>query len=265
MKFIAAVAHFHPHLNKLSRRLPRARRQLQGFAKATPSAGRVPPPHCAVAAVAVELMRQGNRIMALAVLTAHQAYLRPDELFSIRGKDLIAPTTLSGALAHWCLLLGPLETRRPTKSGVFDDSVLLDHPRLDWTLPLLAQLKSSGSPKECIWPFTRASFTRAFGRAVRALGLRSWGFVPYSLRHSGPSWDKTEARLTLDEIQRRGRWQNPKTVMRYERSSRVSALLSTLQPAVATYLLRCEEFLQQYVEGAVPLPELPQSVRPSCS
>ena len=202
--------------------------------------------------------------MGVAVLTAHQAYLRPLELFSIRRKDLIPPATGSGALAHWCLLLGPWETRRPTKSGVYDDSVLLDHPSLEWTLPLLAGLKQ-GAPDGCIWPFTREAFTRSFGRAVRALGLRSWGFVPYSLRHSGPSWDKVEGRLSLDEIQRRGRWQNPKTVMRYERSSRVSALLSTLSPAVVRYLQRCEKFLRQFVVGDAPLPELPPLGRGSSS
>ena len=148
---------------------------------------------------------------------------------------------------------------------MYDDSVLVDNPSLEWTLPFLQELKLEGLDHECIWPFTRGAFARAFGRAVRHLGLRSWGFVPYSLRHSGPSWDRSELHLTLDEVQRRGRWQGPKTVMRYERSSRVSALLSTLPPAAAAYLHHCERFLQRYVEGRVAPPKMPAGVVGTCS
>ena len=267
MKFLAAISHHHPQLGRRSNKLLRARRQLQGYAKAMPCSSRVPPPSCAVAAVAVELCRLGSlgRPMAIATLTAHQCYLRPDELFSLRRKDVIGPTGRRGALQHWCLLLGPLEMRRPTKAGVYDDSVMVDNPGLEWTLPFLLELKQAGPEHECIWPFTRGAFTRAFGRAVRNLGLKSWGFVPYSLRHSGPSADRSEQRLTLEEVQRRGRWQNPKTVMRYERSSRVSALLSTLAPPAAAYLQHCERFLRRYVAGHAALPKMPAGVGGTCS
>ena len=83
MKFLASVGHFHPSLEKSARALPRARRLLQGWSRMQPAAARVPPPNCAVCAVAVEIARDGCRDMSVATL-AHQCYLRPDELHSLR-------------------------------------------------------------------------------------------------------------------------------------------------------------------------------------
>ena len=257
MKFLAAVGHFFPMLGKGSRTLPRARRMVQGWAKTTPAGSRVPPPNCAVCGVAVEMVREGQQDMAIAALVAHQAYLRPDELHSLRRRDVVPPQGGRGNENMWSLVLGPLDTRTPTKTGIFDDSVVLDHPTLMWLGPHMHRLRNAGDLDECIWPFSREAFGRTFAKCVRRLGLQKWGFVPYSLRHSGPSWDRSEKRLSLLEVQRRGRWMDPRTVVRYERSSRTSVLLSTLTRSLVAYLRRCEDCLQQYVEASRPLPRLP--------
>ena len=257
MKFLAAVGHFFPQLGKGSRALPRARRMLQGWSKVCPASARVPPPNCAVCALAVEMVRDQQVDMAVATLIAHQCYLRPDELHSLRRRDVIAPQGGRGGEGCWSLLLGPVDLRRPTKTGIFDDSVLVDHPTLLWLARHIARLKSCGDPEEPIWPFSRAAYGRQFAKGVRRLQLDHWGFVPYSLRHSGPSWDRNDRRLSLLEIQRRGRWQDPRTVVRYERSSRISALLSTLSRTWVSYLRLCETHLRRYVEGDFPCPKLP--------
>ena len=116
MKFLASVGHFHPSLGKSAGALPRARRLLQGWSRMEPAAARVPPPHYAVCAVAVEIARDGHRDMNIAPLLAHQCYLRPDELHSLRRQDLIPPQGSQGAEASWSLLLGPIDLRRPTKT-----------------------------------------------------------------------------------------------------------------------------------------------------
>lgn len=257
MKFLAAVGHFFPQLGKGSRSLPRARRMLQGWSKVCPASARVPPPNCAVCALAVEMARDRQVDMAVATLIAHQCYLRPDELHSLRRRDVIAPQGGRGGEGCWSLLLGPVDLRRPTKTGIFDDSVLVDHPMLLWLGRHIARLKTCGDQEEPIWPFTRAAYGRQFAKGVRRLQLGHWGFVPYSLRHSGPSWDRNDRRLSLLEIQRRGRWLDPRTVVRYERSSKISALLSTLSRTWVSYLRLCETHLRQYVEGDIPCPKLP--------
>ena len=97
MKFLAAVGHFFPQLAKGTKALPRARRMLQGWSKVTPANARVPPPNCAVCALAVEMVRDQQVDMAVATLIAHQCYLRPDELHSLRKQDAIPPTGRVGA------------------------------------------------------------------------------------------------------------------------------------------------------------------------
>ena len=107
----------------------------------------------------------------------------------------IPPQGGRGAESAWSLLLGPVDLRKPTKGGIFDDSVLIDHLTLLWLAPLVAKLKASGDQDDPIWPFTRAACGRQFAKGVRKLHLEHWGFVPYSLRHSGPSWDRSERRV----------------------------------------------------------------------
>ena len=199
---MASVGHFHPSLGKSATALPRARRLLQGWSRMEPAAARVPPPHCAVCAVAVEIARDGYRDMSIATLLAHQCYLRPDELHSLRRQDLIPPQGSQGAEASWSLLLGLINLRRPTKTGIFDDCVLVDNPSLSWIQDHLRRLRLAGRLDEPLRPFSRANYKRVFGRAVRRLSLSAWGRVPYSLRHSGPSWDRSSRRLSLQEIQR---------------------------------------------------------------
>ena len=256
-KFLAAVGHFHPELGRATRALPRARRMLQGWGRLQPTGTRVPPPHCAVAGVAVEMAKDGHIDMSIATLTAHQAYLRPEELHSLRKQDAVRPTGRSGAESAWSLLLGPIELRKPTKTGIFDDCVMLDHPELLWTTEHLARYKALGDQSDRLWPWTREAYEREFAIVVKRLGLSSWGLVPYSLRHSGPSWDRSMNRLSLAEVQRRGRWLDQRTVMRYEKSSRTSALLADLNPVFLRYLRRCESALQLFVEDPRQAPVLP--------
>ena len=71
------------------------------------------------------MARDGKVDMSVATLTAHQAYLRPEELHSLRRQEVIAPQGRSGAEASWALFLGPIEERKPTKTQVYDDSVLV--------------------------------------------------------------------------------------------------------------------------------------------
>ena len=153
------------------------------------------------------------------------------------------------AEARLSLLLEPIDLRRPTKTGIFDDCVLVDNPAFSWIRDHLRRFHLAGKLDKPLWEFRRANYTRVFGHAVRRLRLSAWGLVPYSLRHSGPSWDRSSPRLSLREIQRRGRWGDPKIVIHYEQSSRTSALLSTLEPNSVRFLRLCEKSLRPFVEG----------------
>ena len=160
----------------------------------------------------MELSVEGERDMAVATLVGHSAYLRPEELFSLRCQDVLEPASTTGVYCHWTLLLGPLETRKPTKTGVFDDCVILDHPSLQWLGSHLRRLKNGREPHEIIWPFARDRYAQRFKAVAKKAGMEKWNLVPYSLRHSGPSWDRATRHRTLQEVQRRGRWMTEKCV-----------------------------------------------------
>ena len=62
--------------------------------------------------------------MALGVILATDAYLRPGELLDLTTKSIIpAQTNMGPAFRHVALLLAPSEFGKATKTGVFNDSV----------------------------------------------------------------------------------------------------------------------------------------------
>jgi len=213
-----------------------------------------------VCGIVVELVRTGRVDMALACLIATSAYLRPGELLGLRGADVVAPMPQFGpAYSHWSLVLGPADRAeaRPTKTGVYDDAVILDHGCLQWVGRLLAPQVANHPGERLLWYFDDQSFHKEFVAASRRAGLSGVGLVPYSLRHAGPSWDALNKRRSLTSIQRRGRWASPLSVQRYERSSKVVSVLQGLPTSVLTYLKLCEARLSSFVLELEQLPARP--------
>ena len=66
-------------------------------------------------------------MLALFLVTATDAYLRPGEALSIKAQDVIAGhPQLGGEFAFVSLLLAPFEDRQPTKTGDYNDSVIFN-------------------------------------------------------------------------------------------------------------------------------------------
>ena len=63
-------------------------------------------------------------LMGALVLIGISSYARPGELLALRRGDIIAP--VANVSASWCLLIRPEEMAVPTKTGDFDDSVVMD-------------------------------------------------------------------------------------------------------------------------------------------
>ena len=252
-KMWAAYTHYHPARGRLGDPLARARRAMQSWSRLAPSHGRIPPAFPMVCGIVAELAKAGWPTMCLAVLVATSGYLRPGELLNLRGADLVEPlVSLGPAYSHWSIVLGSTDKENPlpTKMGIYDDAVILDHSELEWMDPLLAKLVHSRPRQEPLWDFTAVDFRREFSQAAVKAGLGKLNLVPYSLRHAGPSWDALVHRTPQREIQRRGRWKSPGSVVRYERSSRVLAVLRALPPIILAYLEFCETHLADLVRGA---------------
>jgi integrase len=258
-KTLAAFLHFHPERSRLAgAAMPRVSRALQAWGRLRPAHGRIPPAYPIICGIVCCLVRLGRSDMAVAALVALSGYLRPGELLGLRCRDVVAPMPMfGGGYSHWSLLLGPIDMRKPTKTGVYDDSVILDHPSLQWLGCELEKLMRYRNPDELLWLFSDQDFLRMFKLAAKMTNVGHLDLVPYSLRHAGPSWDALLRLRGQRDIQRRGRWRSPASVVRYERSSRVLAVLHELPGPTLHFLNLCELNLASFVRGDVLPPRPP--------
>ena len=139
-KLLASYMHRHPEFNRFgSSRLPHSYRALKGWRKLAPGSSRKAFPLAVWAAISVEMVRQNCLRMALFTMTCVSAYTRPSELFRCKTGSLIPPT--SQVTEHWSLLLNPEELKPRSKTGEFDDSILLDSRFLKpWASTLYKEL-----------------------------------------------------------------------------------------------------------------------------
>ena len=89
-----------------------------------------------------------------------------------------------------------------------------------------------------------------FERAVHELNLDDLLPVLYTARHSGASNDRSTGRISLQEVQRRGRWRQPSSVRRYEKRGLIQAVWSQMEQAARSYCLKAEAELPSLLAAA---------------
>ena len=252
-KMLAAYTHFHPENGRFGQPLARVARALQAWGRIVPSLGRIPPAFPMVCGIVSALKSQGHADMALAALVALSGYLRPGELHDLRGRDAVAPMPQFGeGYQFGSLVLGARDVG-PTKTNIYDDAVILNHPSLQWVSGLLERQVASHPGMAPLWDFDDMEFKVAFVRAAELSGLGHLGLTPYHLRHAGPSWDALTGLRGQREIQRRGRWASQTSVVRYERASQVVGALQRLPDVTLVYLHACKMHLAEIMlDQALP-------------
>eukprot|EP00969_Alexandrium_andersonii_P134737 5960786-Alexandrium_andersonii.AAC.1 len=111
---------------------------------------------------------EGEAAMGLATLLMVSCYLRPSELTGLERRSLVAPASCVGG--HWCILLGPSEGVRRSKTGATDDSIMVDSEWLQWATPWFAAL-GHGDPLAPLWPFSHPEYIAQLKRSAAALRL----------------------------------------------------------------------------------------------
>ena len=103
---------------------------------------------------------------------------------------------------QWGIILGPLESGKPNKTGEFDESALIDWVELDWIGPFTQALQLR-PPGPC-GTSPRPSSTRAWSRPAASLlsGTDILHSEPYGLRHGGASHDVLSKRRELSSAKR---------------------------------------------------------------
>ena len=217
-----------------------------------PGRSRSPYPLPVWAGIAVACVRLGYARIGVAVLIGLCCYLRPSELLSLTPASLLRPNRF--ALAKWSIILFPEQEAARSKTGVADDSIILDSPYLSWLDPVLEVLKELPSD-EPLFGANYVTFVKIFKKAAAAAGVPKT--VPYQMRHSGPTIDRALNLRPLDEVGKRGRWQSTKSLNRYEKGGRLNRAYEQLETNVRVHLEVCEAQLEAIVLGRVSCPAEP--------
>ena len=183
----------------------------------------------------MRLAELGEFQMAAWIVVGFGAYLRPSENMGLRAKDLIPPVV--GITARWSLQLCPLEEEKSSKTGVFDETILWDADYLSFMGHVFGVLKGSVAPSAAIWSFSYPEFVDMFKAVVQE--LRVTDFVPYQLRHAGPSWERLQELRSQVQIMKRGRWRSFASVARYEKAGLITGPYGEFSSATRSHFEAC--------------------------
>ena len=153
--------------------------------------------------------------IAFSMVLQYDTYLRPSECLGLERAHLGFPA--QGRYNKWSIVVAPFQLGATTKTGKFDDSVLVaDKSDRSW-LTKAMELYVQRHPDKLFPQLTLAKYETWFGRAAIKLRYKSKCVMPHILRHSGASNDAFHKRRPLVDIQKRDRWEVKKSVSRYEK------------------------------------------------
>jgi hypothetical protein len=202
--------------------LPESKKALRGWKTGAPGKMRLPYPEEVILDVADYALDAGDGEAALAISLQLDGYFRPSEVINLLAKQVLPPACKAGRAYSkaWGIVLAPAEDEKPTKTGQFDDSVLIGDIQHEWLGSLLGIITKNKKPEDRLFPsLSLASYERLFRDAMQQRFSNSIHATPHSVRHSGPSNDRFHKRRSLLQIQKRGRWASPKSVSRYEKEA----------------------------------------------
>ena len=170
----------------------------------------------------------------------------------------MAPVRGAGPEAmRWGLILGPLESGKPNKTGEFDESALIDWEELDCIGPFMRNLQLR-PPGSFVWNFTQAQFHASLVEASLLGGTDILHPEPYALRHGGASHDALSKRRGLSSVKKRGRWRDDRSVRRYEKATVPLHELNKLHPNVIQFGRFIADNLGNAFRKILPIPQPPR-------
>ena len=245
-RLLAAVCWWKPELGRAAGgKMAQSRQSLRGWRRVLPAGGRLPLPYDVVMMIVMWLLERGDRHLAVAVLMMMELYCRPAEPLLVRPVDVIpGAAQRPGQLAHVAVLLHPFELGVPSKNQEFDQSLVLDLPRQRPLAEALLALRAERQGQPRLLEVGALEVRQKLAEAGAALHLSRLGPLhPYRLRHSGASIDFASGSRRLEEIQKRGRWRDARSLRRYEHGGRLNELLHRLPLPVREHAAACASAL----------------------
>ena len=202
---------------------PQVARALKGWHRLLPTTPRLPLPWPVICGWAAAMCGLGRVDMALALILATGAYMRPGEVLTLRGRSVLSPMTGgTGTMAAWSLTAFDFVLGRSSKVGSFNDSIVLDHPKRQWLGIWLGRLAKQVGPHVLLFGFSYHAWATTAKAAAELVGLVVFNPTLYMVRHPGPSIDVAEKTRTLAEVKTRDRWASDTSVRRYEKHNQLT-------------------------------------------
>lgn len=260
-KLIAAVGHAFPRYTKAGMGfLPRSLRCLRGWAKLAPARQRLPMPKVIMFALVGGLLHLREVLMALFMIVAFSAYLRPCEGFALLVRHLVPPA-IDHSSRQYGLLLNDAELGIAGKTGMMDEAVQLDD--LDYLQPIFDTILQRRNATEQLFNFSPVRLRDHLKVLTKVLGLEALEPNLYALRHGGASEDLRLQRRSALEVQLRGRWRSVASLKRYGKATRLTTQLNKIRPNVIEFGQKIQSDVVRYLVAAAnvdhkqALPALP--------
>ncbi|CAK0855006.1 unnamed protein product [Prorocentrum cordatum] len=157
-------------------------------------------------------------------------YCCPSELLRVRCRDLVAPPRGgSAALRKWGVLLSPIEGGAPSKTAVFEESLLRDNAEFLWVSQVLEAITARGSPEDFVVGFTYPQWCGHFQQAVNALPIDALRPISlYHLGHGGAGREILGGGGDIEGVKKRGRWQSDSPFHQHVKAGRFNEQLQRL-------------------------------------
>ena len=223
----------HPEMPHKDRRFyVRSRAALAGWRNLEPGGTRDPTPKELAWWIADDLLQRGLVLVSFLVVLCFDCYLRPGVGCTLRRSNVMPPASeVNECYDRWCLRLSPPESGKPSKTGAYDDSIVVGElSDRRWIAEALAIVYPHIAGDHFLFPFGIKHFEKYFKDSADALGIGHLRQTPHCLRHGGPSTDVYNKALSLEEVRRRGKWADHRSVSRYEKHARLHAVFQRLSP-----------------------------------
>jgi len=262
-KLLAAIRHCRVDLASTPGSLPRASRAAKGWRRLSPLWSRLPIPWEVAALMATRMLNRGRIESAFLTVLTFALYLRPSEALRLTVGSLVAPIKV-GPLTRrfWCIVLHPRELDTPSKTGEFDETLVMDSAFFRFLDPILQALARGRSADQPLVGVTYFEWVADFAEAGAACELDALGPpVLYQLRHGGTSFEMMMQVRPLLEIKKRGRWQADASLRRYEKGGRLQQQLQRLGKARLGEAMRASESVKSALCRAFGVSRRPLGAR----
>ncbi len=215
--------------------LPRFKKIIKSWKKNAPVKSRLPMPEEFLWTLAGTLGYAGEGEMALYLVTLFETATRPTELLGLYVDDLVAPAAGSGYAYH-TLVLAPVERESATKTGHFDQTVIMDGDlcpgiggAVEQHCDRRARHDAAADPDGPIqmWGFDARAMFESFRGAVRVNRLPEMETL-YQARHGSASRDAMLKKRSAAEMQLRLRHSTTNSLRIYDKPGRIQQLVRTL-------------------------------------